>query len=69
MCRLGHTPTAVLALLLVGCDGPTVPNPPEGGSPPGGVPGSVSLVSETRSCTGSSDACWEVVVSCPGLAT
>ena len=67
MCRLSHIRTAALALLLVSCEGPTAPVPPDGGSPPGIELGGVTLLSETGACTGSPEACWEVTVSCPGL--
>lgn len=68
MCRLGHALPTALALLVGGCKGPTAPDSPGGGSPPGIALGSVTLVSQAGACAGSSDACWEVVVSCPGLA-
>ncbi len=66
MCRLGYAVPVTLAVLVTGCKGPTAPDSP-GGDSPGTPLGSVTLVSENGACTGASDACWEVVVSCPGL--
>lgn len=70
MRRLYRIATTALALAAASaCGGPTEPTPAGENSPPtGGSIGSVVLLSEAGTCPGSFDACWEVVVSCPGLA-